>query len=146
MATPDTIPSAAQAALNRFYEAEMAYLAAGGPAGGASFDGMAATLHPDVVMHQAAGLPYGGEWTGHEGVERFFTAMSETWSSLEVTDTEFLTTDDTVAIVLRLRARSRATGREVDMPMVHVVRIQDDLIRDFRPFYWDTAEVAAACG
>lgn len=135
----------AQAALDRFYEAEMSYLAAGGPAGGASFAGLAATLHPDVVMHQAAGLPYGGDWVGPEGIERFFTAMSETWSSLEVLDPEYLTQGDTVAIVLRMRARSRATGREVDMPMVQVVRIEDGLIRDFRPFYWDTAAVSDAC-
>lgn len=141
-----TAPSTgAQAALDRFYEAEVAYLAAGGPAGGASFAGLAATLHPDVVMHQAAGLPYGGDWTGAAGLERFFAAMSDTWSALEVLDQEYVTQGDTVVIVLRMRARSRATGREIDMPMAQVVRIEDGLIRDFRPFYWDTAAVTAAC-
>ena len=37
--------------LQRFYDAEGAYMKAGGAAGGASFDAIAATLAPTVLLH-----------------------------------------------------------------------------------------------
>ncbi len=47
----------ALATLERFYEAETAYLAPGG----GDFSGVAETLDPDCVMYQPASLPYAGE-------------------------------------------------------------------------------------
>lgn len=46
--------------LERFYEAERRYL----QAGGASFEEFAATMAPNVVLHQTPGLPWGGEYVG----------------------------------------------------------------------------------
>ncbi|TQM29957.1 hypothetical protein FB390_1571 [Nocardia bhagyanarayanae] len=53
------------------YAAEAAYFAAGGP-GRASFTTLAPFFADDVVLHQAEGMPYGGIWRGHAGLERFF--------------------------------------------------------------------------
>lgn len=64
------------AVLQNMYAAEGEYLAAGGP-GEASFDLLAPFFAPDVVLHQAEALPYGGSWRGHAGMERFFLAMSQ---------------------------------------------------------------------
>ena len=44
--------------IERFYAAEAAYMNAGGGDAGASFAGMAATLDPDVVLHQSPDLPW----------------------------------------------------------------------------------------
>ncbi|MCY1013923.1 hypothetical protein OV079_52040 [Nannocystis pusilla] len=60
------------------YAAESRYLAAGGP-GKADFATLAPFFAPDVVLFQAEGLPYGGIWRGHAGLERFFLVMSGTW-------------------------------------------------------------------
>ena len=49
------------AVISRFYEAERAYMNAGGVAAGAGFADMAATLDPEVVLHQSPDLPWGGE-------------------------------------------------------------------------------------
>ncbi|WP_380163390.1 nuclear transport factor 2 family protein [Jannaschia sp. R86511] len=130
--------------LRRFYEAELAYLTAGGP-GRASFAGIASLLDPQVVMHQAAGLPYGGDWVGPDGVERFFAAMNDTWEYLEVREPRFLEDGDTLVVLCDLVTRSRARGVDMHAPMVQVIQVRDGLIVDFRPFYWDTAAVAAAC-
>jgi uncharacterized protein len=130
--------------LRRFYAAELAYLAAGGP-GKADFEPIAATLDPDVVMHQAAGLPYGGDWTGPGGIEAFFAAMSETWEYLDVREPRFIEDGDTLVVLCELVVRSRARGIELHAPMVQVITVRDGLICDFRPFYWDTAAVAGAC-
>lgn len=67
------------------YAAEAEYLAADGP-GTASFGIVAPFFAPDAVLHQAEALPYGGTWRGHEGMERFFLAMSEPWAFLDMVE------------------------------------------------------------
>lgn len=52
-----------RAVLTALYTAEARYLAAGGP-GTASFGLLAPCFAPDVVLHQAAGLPYGESGAG----------------------------------------------------------------------------------
>ena len=126
------------------YAAESEYLAAGGP-GTASFDKLAPFFAPDVVLHQAEALPYGGIWRGHRGMEQFFLAMSDTWEAFEMTDQELLSTDGTAVVLTHVHARSRATGRELNFPILQTVRVVDGRIAEVRPFYWDTAAIVAAC-
>jgi ketosteroid isomerase-like protein len=131
--------------LEGMYSAEGEYLAAGGP-GEASFDLLAPFFAPDVVLHQAASMPYGGTWRGHDGMERFFIAMSETWEAFDLVDQEFLATGETAVVLTQVHARARATGRELDFPILQTIRIEDGRIAEVRPFYWDTTAIAAACG
>lgn len=130
--------------LRGMYAAEDEYLAAGGP-GAASFDTLAPFFAPDVVLHQAESLPYGGIWRGHDGMERFFAAMSQAWEEFDMVDQEFLSTSGTAVVLTQVHARARATGRELDFPILQTIRVVDGRIADARPFYWDTAEIAAAC-
>ena len=123
-------------AIQRFYAAEAAYMNAGGGDAGASFADMAATLDPDVVLHQSSDLPWGGEFHGHAGYEDWARQMSRAFDRLEVKDTRFFTDGDTVVITCRLVTCSRASGETLDLPMVQVVRVHGDRIVEFRPFYW----------
>jgi uncharacterized protein len=126
------------------YAAEREYLAAGGP-GTASFDTLAPFFAPDVVLHQAETLPYGGTWRGHDGMERFFVAMSQTWADFEMVEQEFLSTSRTAVVLTQVHARARATGRGLDFPILQTIRVVDRRIIEVRPFYWDTAAIVAAC-
>ncbi|WP_368396671.1 nuclear transport factor 2 family protein [Streptomyces sclerotialus] len=126
------------------YAAETAYLAAGGP-GEASFDLLAPFFAPDVVLHQADALPYGGTWHGHGGMERFFLAMSAAWESFEMVAQEFLATGGTSVVLTQVRARARSSGRELAFPILQTIRIKDGRITEVRPFYWDTAAIVDAC-
>lgn len=123
--------------INRFYDAENAYMNAGGERGGADFAAMAATLDPAVVLHQTPDLPWGGEFQGHAGYENWARQMSDAFDRLEVHDTRFLTEGDTVVILCRLITRSRKTGEQLDLPMAQIVRVSGDKIIEFRPFYWN---------
>ncbi|MEU2239103.1 nuclear transport factor 2 family protein [Streptomyces sp. NPDC018338] len=144
--TADTTDTTADSAavLTGMYAAEAAYLAAGGP-GQASFAPLAPYFAPDVVLHQAAALPYGGTWRGHAGLERFFLAMSRVWESFDMTEQEFLATGATTVVLTRVRARARATGRELTFPILQTITVRDGRIAEVRPFYWDTAAIADAC-
>jgi uncharacterized protein len=58
---------------------------------------------------------------------------------------EFLSTSETAVVLTQVHARSRATGRELDFPILQAIRVVDGRITEVRPFYWDTAAIAAAC-
>ncbi len=142
-------PATAQsprAIIERFYAAEAAYMDAGGGEDGASFADLAATLDPDVVLHQSPDLPWGGEFHGHAGYEDWARRMSQAFDRLEVKDRRFFTMDETVVITCRLITRSRASGETLDHPMVQVVRVAGDRIVEFRPFYWNVPAYRAADG
>ena len=132
--------------IQRFYTAEAAYMNAGGPDAEASFADMAATLDPDVVLHQSPDLPWGGEFHGHAGYEDWARQMSRAFDRLEVKEARFFTEDDTVVITCRLVTRSRASGERLDLPMTQVVRVCNDRIAEFRPFYWDVPAYRKAVG
>ncbi|MFC8537550.1 nuclear transport factor 2 family protein [Streptomyces sp. NPDC057249] len=141
-----TMPSTTEsvAVLTRMYAAEAEYLAAGGP-GKASFDLLAPFFAPDVELHQAEALPYGGIWRGHHGMTQFFLAMAEAWESFEMVEQEFLATGETAVVLTQIRARARATGRELSFPLLQAITVKDRRITEVRPFYWDTRAIADAC-
>ncbi|GAA2087706.1 nuclear transport factor 2 family protein [Streptomyces albiaxialis] len=133
------------AVLTGMYAAEAAYMAAGGP-GKADFSAMAPYFAPDAVLHQAQALPYGGVWRGHEGIEACVRAMAGTWETFAFVRQEFLGTGPTAVVLTEVHARSRATGREIDFPILQTATVTDGRITDIRPYYWDTAAIARTCG
>jgi uncharacterized protein len=141
MAPPTTDPIAV---LTGMYAAEAEYLAAGGP-GSASFDLLAPFFAADVVLHQAEGLPYGGRWRGHAGMEQFFLAMAATWTTFDLLEQSFLATGHTAVVHTLVRACARTTGRELTFPILQTITIEDGRITQVHPFYWDTAAIADIC-
>ncbi|WP_433193300.1 nuclear transport factor 2 family protein [Nocardia sp. CA-107356] len=127
------------AALQKFFAAEAAYITEG-----TNFDAMGACLDPDVVMYQAEHLPYGGEWRGPDGIEKFMVAMSRTWGSLEFIEQRFVVDGETVVIYNRGRMLARATGRLLETSVMQLMTFRDGLIVEIRPFYLDTAAVLEA--
>lgn len=130
--------------LEGMYAAEIEYLAAGGP-GTASFEPLVPYFAPDVELHQADALPYGGTWRGHDGMERFFLAMTEAWEEFDIVRQELLSTTGTAVVLTDVRARARATGQELRFPILQTIRMRDGRIAEISPFYWDTAAIAAVC-
>ncbi|WP_280386715.1 nuclear transport factor 2 family protein [Nocardia wallacei] len=133
--------SSAVAVLEGMYRAEAEYLAAGRP----GFATLAPYFAPDVVLHQAAALPYGGIWRGHAGMEQFFRAMSGVWERFDMVEQSFLSEVSPLVVLTRVRARARATGRELEFPILQTIEIIDGQITEVRPFYWDTAAIAEIC-
>ncbi|MGW6333531.1 nuclear transport factor 2 family protein [Nocardia rhamnosiphila] len=134
----------ARLVLEGMYRAEAEYLDAGGP-GSASFTTLAPFFATDVELHQAEGLPYGGVWRGHTGMERFFLAMSATWDRFDMAEQTILSDSGPLVVHTHVHARSRVTGCELDFPILQTVTVLGGLITEVRPFYWDTAAIAAAC-
>ena len=128
--------------LTNMYAAEAEYLAAGGP-GEASFELLAPFFASDVVLHQAEALPYGGTWRGHDGMERFFLAMSQAWKSFDMVDQECLASGrDRRGADAGSRPCPRHRPR-IDFPILQAIDARRAHRRG-RPFYWDTAAIARA--
>lgn len=142
--TTETNELTAIQALERFYEEERHYMQAGGPNAGASFDGMASTLDPGVVLHQSPDLPWGGDYVGHAGFREWAVKMSDAFDYLDVREAEFFEKDDKVVILCRVIARSRRHGTQLDYPMTQVVKVRNGKITEFRPFYWNVPDYVAA--
>lgn len=130
--------------LSAFYEAERQYMQAGGSKGGASFDAMAATLAPDVVLHQSPDLPFGGEYVGHQRYQVWADAMSAIFDRVDAQNPEFFENSETVVIVCTLATRIRTSGEEIKLPMVQIVTVKRGKITEFRPFYWNVPAYTAA--
>jgi ketosteroid isomerase-like protein len=125
--------------LEGMYAAEAEYFATG------DFAPLRQFFAADFVLHQAEGLPFGGVWRGHDGLRRFFAEMSRTWAVFELGEQAFLSTTSPLVVLTNVRARARATGRELEFPILQTITVADGRITEVRPFYWDTAAIAAAC-
>src|SRR6185312_7587720 len=123
----------AMSVLKGMYAAEAEYLAAGGP-GEAAFTPLAPFFAPDVVLHQADALPYGGTWRGHDGLERFFLAMSRTWDTFDMIEQTFLAATSPLVVLTHVHARARATGTELDFPILQTIAVENERITEVRPF------------
>ena len=111
----------------------------------ASFDGIAATLDPAVVLHQSPDLPFGGEYVGHHRYEPWAITMRAIFDKLEVTEQQWFEKDEVVIVVCRFKTHSRKNGTSQDLLMAQVVTVPGGTITDFRPFYWNVpAYVSAA--
>jgi uncharacterized protein len=103
-------------------------------------DGVLADLHPDIVWHQAQGLPHGGIYRGVDAVRRsiFDPLDGEWWDEFSADPDEFLDAGPEVVVLGRYRGVAKGTGRQLDVPFVHVWTLQDGKAVRFRQFL-DTA-------
>ncbi len=102
-----------------------------------------ALLHRDLVVHEAGGLPYSGEYHGPQGFRELLTKMNE---SMELTPgpvTRDCLSDDTVVSRFRLAFTARTSGESVEMDLVELYKVHDGLIVDLDVYYKDPSAVAA---
>jgi ketosteroid isomerase-like protein len=103
-------------------------------------DAVMADMHPDIEWHQAQGLPHGGVYHGHDAVRRnIFDPLDESWwDEFTAAPDEFLDAGSEVVVIGRYRGIARGTGKELDVPFVHIWTIRDGKATRFRQFL-DTA-------
>lgn len=94
-------------------------------------------IHPDCVVREAAGLPFGGHWKGPDGFGQLLGTMAK---DFEVVVEGYELFDAGEVVVGRLRAtfRSQATGASVALSIVELYTIRDGRIVDVDVYYKDT--------
>ncbi len=111
-------------------------------AGSRDWEAVAERCHPEFTVHEAASLPFGGEWQGRDALQRVAAAMYGTWASATVTIHEIVGGKDWAVVLLSLTMTSRRTGRTFTQTVAEAGRFEDGLLRELRIHYFDAAEVA----
>lgn len=108
-------------------------------------DGVLGDMAGDIVWEQAQGLPHGGTYHGLDEVRRnvFDPLDAEWWDVFSAEPSEFIAAGDDVVVLGRYRGRAKGTGRELDVPFVHVWTLKGDKAVRFRQFLDTHGWVAA---
>jgi ketosteroid isomerase-like protein len=103
-------------------------------------DGVLGDLDPDIEWQQAQGLPHGGTYRGVAEVRRniFDPLDQKWWNEFSAVPTEFLDADGEVVVLGRYRGTAKRTGKQLDVPFVHVWTVRGEKAVRFRQFL-DTA-------
>jgi uncharacterized protein len=89
----------------------------------------------DIEWHEAEGMPYGGVYHGGEAVaQNVFGPITQDVVDFAVTAEEFIASGDAVAAVVRYTGTGRATGKELDLPVVHLWKVRNGKVEQFRQF------------
>jgi uncharacterized protein len=105
-----------------------------------------ATNHFDagICIYEPANLPYGGKYVGHAGFYALFKQLGIMFDQLSIPPSAIVDAGRAVIAMTTLRARIKATGISVQMPLNEVFVLKAGKIVEIRPFYWDTAAIARA--
>jgi ketosteroid isomerase-like protein len=101
-------------------------------------------LSKDVEFVQSTELPWGGHYTGHDGVRQFLATLREHVDSRVILE-RLIDAGDRVVAVGRTVGKACATKLEFDVPVVHVWTLQDGQVTRFEA-YIDNATMLAALG
>ena len=103
-------------------------------------DAVLADMADDIEWQQAQGLPHGGTYRGLPAVRAniFDPLDRDWWSVFSAVPDEFLDAGDEVVVLGRYRGEARQTGKQLDVPFVHVWSLRDAKAWRFRQFL-DTA-------
>lgn len=108
--------------------------------------GVLGAYDPEIVICDAASLPYGGTHHGLEGAKQHLEGAAQTWNDLQPGDERkmdavFLDAGEHVIVLWRLKGRDASSGRTLNVPTVSVYRMQDSKIVESQMFYSDTVEI-----
>ena len=96
----------------------------------------------DIEWFEAEGMPYGGLLRGPDAVaQNVFGPIAEDVEGFAVTPEQLIGSGATVAAVVRYTGTGKATGKALDVPVVHVWDIRDGKLARFRQFI-DTVKYA----
>lgn len=105
-------------------------------------EALMAMFGEDVVVEQTEELPWGGHFTGHDGLGTFFLTLIGTITS-QVTISTIFAAGDVVVQVGRTAGTVNATGRPFDVDEVHLLTVRDGKVVRFEA-HIDTPAMLAA--
>ena len=99
----------------------------------------------DVEIIQSTELPWGGHYTGHDGVKQFLTRLTEQIDS-QVQVERMIDAGEKVAVVGRTVGSARKTKLEFDVPIVHIWTMREGQVVRFEPYIDNATMLAALAG
>ena len=134
---PDTREGRNMAVLRKVYDAYNA----------ANLEPLGEAMNEDMVMreHATPGLPWGGEWTGPDGMMNFVAKVVEHLNQKSFICEDMIAEGDTVIAWGYCETACAHTGREARIDWIHRVEMRDGRMVSVDNFY-DSLNAAEALG
>jgi uncharacterized protein len=100
-------------------------------------------LHHELVVHEAGGLPFSGEYSGPEGFLGLLGRINEGLELVLNPTIQYLVAGDTVAMRSRMTFTARHSGKSVEVGLVEIYTVRDGKIFELEVYYQDSSAVAA---
>lgn len=111
-------------------------------AGAGEWDACAAYLSDDLVIHEAASLPYAGAFRGKNALRDLHAQVMAHWADPRIDFHAMTAGDNHVVSLVTFHLTSKITGKSAAMPLAEVFRLGHGKVTEIRPFYFDSAAVA----
>ena len=122
-----------QSVVERFYEGSL----------GNDLNILAEVLDPDVVVHEAPSLPFGGAHIGRTAVLGLMRTLRAGIDLDSVVREDVLVRGERAAAFLKVPFVLPGAADVQGMPIVETFIVRDGLITEIRPYYFDTAGLVA---
>ncbi|RUR86021.1 nuclear transport factor 2 family protein [Chlorogloeopsis fritschii PCC 9212] len=108
--------------------------------------GVLAAYDPEIVIRDAASLPYGGVHYGLKGAKQHIEGAAQTWNHLQPEverkmDAVFLDAGEYVVVLWRLKGLEASSGSKLDLPAASVYKMHGGKIVESQMFYSDTVAI-----
>jgi ketosteroid isomerase-like protein len=111
-------------------------------AGQRDWDAVAECMHPDLVIHEAPSLPFGGRYKGRDALQTVAGAMYGQWPEAKVEFHDITGGKDWAVVILSLTINSTKTGEPITQTLCEAGRFEDGLLIEHRIHYYDTKQIA----
>ena len=109
------------------------------------FAGVFELLGDDIVVWQTSELPWGGEYSGHDGAREFFSKLGQ-HTTATPEPTAFVPAGKHVAVSGKLRGKANASGKAFELDLVHLWQVENGEINRFEAFIDTPGMLAALAG
>ena len=109
--------------------------------GGQDFETAAELLDPEIVFHEPAGLPYGGEGKRLEGIAALAEQILSEYS-FEVREVEVRDAGERILVEAKADFTSRRSGASITESIVEIYRLEDGKVVENWIFYHDVPALA----
>ena len=110
------------------------------------WDGVEQLLSPDLVIYEAASLPFGGEYRGKRALRDLFATVMAYWEKPSVEVYGVVGDDTYVVALMNFTMTSKHSGNTFTQKMAEVSTVKDGLVVEMRIHYYDTTQVAREAG
>jgi ketosteroid isomerase-like protein len=107
------------------------------------FDALLLLVQPGVVLVQDPAIPGAETVEGRDELQRWLRAFSDTWEEFSLTPEKVADSEDEVAVVVRVEAKGRGSGVELDARVGHLMTVEGGKVSGLRTFN-DAEQVFAA--
>jgi uncharacterized protein len=102
-------------------------------------------LDPEIVWSEGTDVPEPEVYRGHEGVRRQHEQFKAAWESFRIVPEDFIDAGDRTVVIVRIWARGRGSGAEVEARAAHVWTARDGKATRLE-MYMDPSKALRAVG